>query len=903
MRALRAWAIRVAGLVTGRRRVREFEAEMQSHLAMETDEQIRRGAAPEEARRRALAAAGGVQAAREAYRDRVGLPLVDALGQDLRFALRVLRKSPGFTATAVVVLAIGIGANGALFSLINGLLLRPVVPGAGEIVGLYSGSRERPDAFRAFSYPEYVDIRDRNDVFTNLVAETAARVGVSENGATTRAVAMVVSSNYFTAFGVSMAVGRTFTRAEERPGSGASAVIVSYAYWRRHARDPRILGGTLLVNDRPLTVVGVAPETFHGTMPVMSTDLWLPMGAADVIGGDGGAFATGVSNDRTLRTLLLLGRLKDGVSIDEANARLTPLASALSAAFPEPNRSQRLVVHTRSRVARGARPRTDTEPMLGATVLMVVAGLVLLVACLNVANMLMARGSARRQEIAVRIALGGGRGRLLRQLLVEGLLLSFTAGIAALAVGWWAANRLVGTLIAIAPATVSIDVSPDVRVVAAIVVACVASTLMFALGPAWKLSKPDLVPSLKQDVPIGDARAGRMRMPHVLVGVQVGLSLALLIAAGAFVQAGASAARGNAGFPLAGGLVVETDARLSRLDEAEGRAAYAAVLDRLRQLPGVRAASAASIVPLGPSRDEREIRSPASTAVTSATYTVIGTDYFDALGLSLWRGREFTLEEERGSSTDPVVLVDRLLADELFPAGDALGQIVELLVFGDSPPTPARIVGIVPSVRDDLLDPPAAHVYVPFGQQYRAEMTLHVRTDPGAEHAMLAAVRTALTGGGTRLPILSAATLTELRDRAITLWAVLFAARGFAAFGLIALFVTTVGVYGLRAYLVGLRTREIGIRLALGATRERITGQLVREGATVATVGIVGGLGLAVAIVQVLRQTSMLVEVQLLNPAVVAATVSLLGAAVFAASYVPARRAARIDPAVALRPE
>jgi predicted permease len=899
---MRAYLLRIAGMANGRRRDAGFEEELQSHLEMQIEDNVRRGMAVDEARRLALAAAGGLQIAREAYRDRSRLPLVDSLAQDIRFAIRMLCKAPGFTTTAVVVLALGIGANGALFSLINGLLFRPVVPGSGEIVGLYSGSTERPDAFRPFSYPEYLDIRGGNDVFEELFAEASGRAGVTESGVTRRVVAMVVSSNYFTALRVPMARGRTFTQAEERPGAGVAVAIVSHRFWRLHGLTPDIVGQAVVVNARRLTIVGVAPEAFHGTMPVMATDLWLPIGAADVVTGDGAAFATGVSHDRALTTLLLLGRLKEGVSIEQANARLVPIASALAAAYPEHNRFQQLVVHTRSRVGRGPRPRSDVEPLLGATALMSIAGLVLLVACLNVANMLMARGSARRREIAVRIALGGGRGRLLRQLLVEGLLLSSLAGVAALGAGWWAASRLFGTLATIAPATVSLDVSPDVRVVAAIVMTCVASTLMFALGPALKLSKPDLGSSLKQDVPVGVARSGPGRMPHVLVGVQVGLSLALLIAAGLFVRAGASAAASDAGFPLEGGLVIETDAILGRLDEARGRAAYGEVLGRLRQMPGVRAASAASIVPLGASRDTRRIRYR-DAEVTAATYTVVGADYFAALGMPVLSGREFTADEERSTSTDPAIIVDRLLAERLFPAGGALGQIVELLNFRDSSPAYGRIIGIVPSVRDDLLDPPAAHVYVPFGQHYRAEMTLHVRTAPGVERAMLDAVRKAVDGADQRLPILSAATLTEFRDRTITLWALLFAAKGFAAFGFIALVLATVGVYGLRAYLVEQRTREIGIRLALGATRSRIAGQLMWEGARIAAIGIVGGLALAVGIVQVMRMLGMLHDVRLLDPALVAGTVSLLGAAVLGASYVPTRRALRIDAAVALRPE
>jgi predicted permease len=896
---LRAGLLRVAGLLGRRRSRQDVDAEFQSHLEMEIEDNLRRGMTPAQARRHALAASGGLQVAREAYRDRTRLPTLDDFAQDVRFAIRMLRKSPGFTATAVLVLALGIGANGALFSLINALLLRPVVAG-GEIVGLYSGNTVRPDAFRGFSYPEYTEIREQNAVFEQLVAEGFARAGITENGVTTRASAMLVSSNYFAALGVPLAQGRTFSTAEESPGSRVRVAIVDHTYWRRHGLVPDILGRTVVVNGVPLTIVGVAPEGFHGSMPVLSTDVWLPFGAADLIAGDGAAFASGVSNDRALQTLLLSGRLHDGVSIEEANARLTPLAGALAEAYPQFNRDQRLVVHERSRVGRGPRPRRDTEPLLGATILMAIATLVLIVACLNVANMLMARGSARRQEMAVRIALGGGRGRLLRQLLVEGLLLSAMASVGAIAVGWWAANRLVGSLESIAGVTLFLDVSPDARVVAAVTVACVVSTLVFALGPAWKLSKPNLTSSLKQGTTIGAARSGGTRLPNLLVGIQVALSLALLIAAGAFLRAGAATASSDAGFPLAGGLVVETDARLGRLDENDGRAAFRAVLERLRGTPGIRAASVASIVPLGATREDRQLRH--GDRELEATFTVVGSDYFKALSLPVVSGREFMAAEEQGSSQDPVVIVDRMAAERLFGEGDALGQVVELSAF-TGPSSFGRIVGIVPSVRDDLLEAPGAHVYVPFGQHYRAEMTLHVRTDPGREGRMLEPVREAIRAADERLPILATATLTTHRDSTLALWAVLFAAKLFTAFGTIALVLATVGVYGLRAYLVTQRTRELGIRMALGATRGRVIGQLLREGARVATVGMLAGVALALGLIQLLRQSDMLYEARTFDPAILIGASLLLVSAVAVASYIPARRAVRIDPAVALRPE
>jgi predicted permease len=892
MRSLRVWVSRAAGWFGALRRREQFEAELQSHLEMHIDELVRSGLTPDEARRRALAAAGGLQAAREAYRDRGGLPALDVLGQDMRFAARMLRKSPGFTATAVLVLALGIGANGVMFSLINALLLRPIVPGGNEIVGLYSGSTVRPDAFRLFSYPEYVDIRERNDVFESLIAEWGLNVGLTENGVTTVADAMRVSSNYFAGLGVRLAAGRSFTADEERPGSGAAVAIVNHEYWRRHGLAPDVIGRDIIVNGRPLTIVGVAPEGFRGTIPVMSRELWLPLGAADGVDATRHPLGGAIS---------LAGALKNGISIAEAEARLATLAAALAAAYPESSRDQRLVVHTRSRTGLGPRPRSDTEPMAAATLLMAISGLVLLVACLNLANMLLAKGSVRRQEIAVRVALGGGRGRILRQLLVEGMMVAIVGSIAAIALGWWAAHRLLAALGHALGTNIFLDISPDVRVVAAMVVACVVSTLLFALGPAWKLSKADVVAALKQGMPIGRARVRRVTMPGLMVGGQVALSLVLLICAGAFLRAGANAAASDAGFPLEGGLLVQTDAGLARLDEAEGRVAYRRVLERLRALPEVRAASAASVVPLSGTREGRVIRRDTETVV--ATFTVVAADYFATLSLPVLSGREFTAAEEQGVSADPVVVIDQTLARRLFPSGDALGQLVRVAELGDSAGAPARIVGIVRAVRDEIISPASAHVYAPVGQHYRPGMTMHVRTVPGREAALLDEVRDAVRSADERLPILAVKTLTNHRDTAPILGIIVMAARLFGAFGTIALVLATAGVYGLRAYLVAQRTRELGIRVALGATRRDIVGQLLREGAGVTAVGMTAGLLLALGLIRVLRQSEMLYEVRTFDPVILGSAVLLLAAAVLGASYIPSRRAVRIDPAVALRPE
>ena len=573
MRTLRAWWIRLAGLFTGERRAQQFDEELRAHLEMHVEDNIHRGMTPKEARRQALLALGGAQSVRDAYRDRGGLPSLESLVQDIRFAVRMLRKAPGFTAVAVLILALGIGANSALFSLVNALLLRPLNGGhpRGEFVGLYSGDRRRPDRFRAFSYPEYVDIRQKNDVFNELLAESIARPGLTEDGLTRRVMTELISSNYFSALGVELAAGRPFTLEEERPGSDAAVAIVGYTYWRQHGLAPDVVGRPIMLSGRTFTIVGVAPQGFNGTMPVIAPELFLPLGSASLVTDSEDVGPNRISNDRSAQPLLLSGTLKAGTSAAAGESRLAALASSLESAYPQYNNNQRLVVHARSRVSMGPQPRSDAAPSAGAAVLMSVAGLVLLVACLNLANILLARGAVRRQEIAVRLALGGGRARIVRQLLVEGMLLSAMGGVAALLASWWAAARVMSSLTSVLPMPIFMDISPDGRVATAVAFASIVSTLFFALGPAWRLSKPDLTMALKQSVPMAGSRVRRIGMPGLLVAAQVALSVALLITAGVFLRASLAAASADPGFSLSGGLMADVDPRMIGLDETRGR--------------------------------------------------------------------------------------------------------------------------------------------------------------------------------------------------------------------------------------------------------------------------------------------------------------------------------------------
>jgi predicted permease len=902
MRRLRAWVVRLAGTLSGRRSSR-IDAELDSHIELHIEHNIGLGMTPEEARRQALIALGGVQATREAYRDRGGFPALDTLGQDVRFALRMVRKAPGFTVAAVLILALGMGANGAVFSLINILLLKPIV-GTGvdaALVRVHSGDTTRPDVYRPFSYPEYLDLRDRNTVFAHLLAEGSVRTGITDGGQTRRIDARLVSSNYFPALRVPMAEGRGFTLEEEHPLANAAVVVVSHAFWRQRGSTP-LVSRQLLLNGREFTVVGIAPESFHGTMAVMATEVWVPFGAARLlVPADQRGFILPVSTERSSPALLLDAVLKDGVTAADAQARLVPLAGAMAAAYPEFNRNQRLVVQKQSRTGRGTAPRADTEAFAGAAVMMAIAGMVLVVACLNLANMLLARGGARRQEIALRLALGGSRWRIVRQLVIEGLVLAILGSAASFAFVWLAARQFVASAASASPVAVAVDPTPDIRVIAAVIVTAVVSTLIFSLGPAWRMSRPELSSALKPSGPTG---TGRTRLPSVLVSTQIALSLALLIGAGLCMRAGAQAAVSDPGFPLAGGLLAQVDTTLIGLTAQEGRSKLLAALARIRDLDGVRDASFASIVPYGDVGEARFVRpdGSADTPPAFATFTVVGARYFTTMGLPILAGRDFSAAEEDDTEA-AIAIVDRQFATLLFGGGNPIGRLVHLVDQDGDIDDSLQIVGVVPSVRDDIDDEKRPHLYVPFGRSYRMDMTFHARVDPASERRMLEQIRRAVRSVDDRLPIASLRTMTQHRDATGGLWGILMVAGALATFGAIALALATVGVYGLRAYLVSRRTREIGIRIALGATREGLVRQLLGESTSVAAVGVGTGVGLALALVEMLRQSGILLDVNPLDPVVYGAAVLTLAATTTLASYLPARRALRIDPAVALRPE
>jgi predicted permease len=826
--------------------------------------------------------------------------------QDIRFGIRTLTKTPGFTGVAIAVLALGIGANTAMFTLVNVMLLKPLVGKADELVGLYSHDRTMPtSSYRGFAYANYVDIRDSNDVFESLMAHTFSMVGVPAGDTTRQTFIEVVSSNFFDAVGAPLAAGRTFSLEEERPGARVPVVIV------RHDRAD-LLGTTIKINAIDFTVVGVAPRDFTGTMALITPEFWLPLGMFDVVVND--IFKNdgkGLADRRTL-SLILAGRLKPGVTIENAAGRLDALSRRLEAAYPAENQRQLLTVSPLPRLGTSTSPHTDAGPAGAAAFLMGLAGVVLLIACLNIANMLLARGASRRKEIAIRLAVGGARGRIVRQLLTEGLLLALVGAAGGLVLASWATGALARSLAGVLPLGIAFQPTPDWRVVAATTAFAVVATVLSGLGPALKLSKTDLVADLKALTADGSPRLGRrFSARNVMVVSQIALSLMLLSAGGLFARGALKAAAANPGFSYDQQLLIATDPALVQYDEARGRTTYREVLARVRAIPGVTAAGMASAVPFGDFHEGHAVERVGGAAGpdlpqhVNATYRIIGADYFRALRLPMVRGREFTQEEETSATAPPVAIVDERLARRLFGAGDPLGQMIR---FTERPGEvrkgggrPVEIVGIAAPVRDELLDREAEPaLYEPWGREYRGNMFLHVGVaQAGTEADILAAIRREMRAYDPKLPILTATTMHAFHDRSLQLWAVRAGGRLFLVFGMLALLLAVVGLYGVKSYLVSQRTREIGIRMALGARPGDVMSMVLKEGAALSAAGVALGLPLAAGLGMAL--SSLLYDVQPLDPVVFLTAPALLAVAALVATWIPARRATRVTPLTALR--
>ena len=844
---------------------------------------------------------------------------------DFRFALRQLRKSPGFTFLAIITLALGIGVNSAIFALINGVVLRSTIPlRPHEVVNVFTVRQNASHDYRQFSHAEYRELRENSgDIFTDVAALEFAVAGIGQDQSMRRSFAFLTSENFFSLMGVRPVIGRFYNAEECRPNANLPVVVVSYAFWKRMGGRSDFVGSKLQINGQPYAVIGITPDGFSGVSALVAPDVWLPLGVRSQLGS---AFGDSESLHDLAQpknyALNLTARLRSGLNIDTAKSRLPVLGHRLTAIQPSDSEGGREVqIQKPSRFSISTTPQDDGPVTLVGTLLMGMAGAVLIIASLNLANMLLARGTARAKEIAVRLALGASRWRIVRQLLCEGLLLAICGGMVGLVVSVWFNDLLLHSLARLlgsANFSLVVNLRPDATVLAATFLFCVLATLLFSLGPALKTSKADLVHDLKQQVgePTRTGRFNRFFAPrHISVMAQIALSLMLLFSAGLFFRGALKASGLNPGFQPAGDLVTEFDFSLVKKDPAEARRLMFAIAQRAHELPGVQAAALGTMLPYGNFTSTRRVMSAREMMPTDskapdpgagALYTATTPGYFDAIGVPLLRGRDFTQAEAENKNMPRVAIIDDEMAKKLFPNTDAIGQHIRYTQPPkEGSPNDMEVIGIVNSHRHDVqTDTLNRRLFVPLAQGYNGNVYLHVRFATKDRRALIGVIptlREMLRDIDPDLPILSIAPFSDLLEKSVGLWVVRLGAVLFGVFGAIALLLAVVGVYGVKAYAVACRTREIGIRMALGAHRRDVFALIMRQGAMQTALAVAVGVLLSLAAGRVLAQ--ILYEVSPSDPFALLVSSAMLAAAALLACFLPARRATRVDPIQALRTE
>jgi predicted permease len=808
--------------------------------------------------------------------------------QDARYALRLLRRGPAFTLTAALSLAIGIGANTTIFSVASATLLRPL-PGltdAGQLIDI--GRTRGGRGFDTVSYPTYQDVRERATTLSGVFAIRLEPQPMSLAGpdAAESVYGTAVSGNYFAVLGTTPRLGRLFTDSDDR--RDGPAIVISHELWqRRFGGDATIVGREITVNGAPRVVIGVAPAGFQGTT-LLRSDLWFPLTAR--AGGPGGA---DLLTERRAVWLFMGGRLEPGVTIQQADAELRAIGEALAREYPDALRDRGLTA-----AASAVIPGRINMVSGFLAVLMGIVSLVLLIACVNVAGMLLARATARRREIAVRLAIGAGRARLVRQLLTETVVL-FGAGCAiGLVLSGWLTSLLLAVLPTL-PLPLGVEITTDWRVVVFALGLSLAAAVLSGLAPALQASRPDLVPSLKA----GGHSSGtsRLRLRNAFVVGQITLSLLLVLAAGLLLRALGRAVAIDPGFDQANVEVVSTDFALAGLTDEQGRLFANELVERTRALPSVRSAALTVDLPLDGGRMSfGNVRLPGSTEATPGgtaptDWNVVTPTFFGTLGVTLLRGRDFTDADAGG--TPRVGIVNQALGRRLFGDADPIGRQVEVVTPMSRSAERITIVGVAADARFVSLNETATpYFYVPLAQQYRSRVSLLVKTTGSTS---IPQVRALVRQMNPNLPVTNAMALEQVTALGLVPQRIAAAVAG--TLGVVGLLLAAIGIYGVASYTVSRRTREIGIRLALGADRGSVLRLILRQGLILTAIGVTIGLACGAAASQLLR--SLLFGVSVLDPLTFAGAPLLFVVIALAATYLPGRRATRMDPMVALRAE
>jgi predicted permease len=874
--------------------------ELQQHLDDRYHEFRAKGVAEDDARRLALEELGENEFLKQRMRGAIkrtlepvpigardGRGLMGVVG-DFRFGARLLRRAPGFTLTAALTIALGIAANTTIFSILNALLLRPL-PGtvrANQLVLI--GRTQDGQGFDTFSYHDFLDYQRASKALSSIAAMFTAPAHMSTGGASERVRADVVSGNYFSTLGTQVAQGRLLIPDDDRAGN--RVVVLSYGVWeRRFGSDAGIVGKSIRLNGTPFTVIGVAEPGFNGARATGVVDLFVPLGAAEALLPS----AAEMKSKRGAVWLDFFGRLAPGVTPVMAQAELDGIASELARRYPDSNKGLGVWVSP----GIGFDPATRKAVATFISILTGVVALVLLIACANVSNLLLARGAARARELAVRASLGASRARLVRQLFAEGALLATLGGISGFVLGLWSL-KLVMKLPVFAARFGGVEPSIDLRVLGFAAGTMVLSGLLFAIPPALRTSRVDLVTSLK----LGTAGSGdgRSRLRTGLVVAQLALSLVLLVGAGLFVRTLQALYHIDSGFDTRAVMVATVDVGLQGYDDARGQRLLVDLEQRVQAIPGVEHAALGYMLPFGGGGwDTRIFASDVTPAPEDpglkSDINAVSPGYFETLGIQIQKGRGFT-DADRADGP-PVAIINDAIAEKLWPGRDPIGKSFRN---GRTGTQLVEVVGVVRTARyRSIVESPRPFYYRPMAQAFRPSMTLHVRTPTGDPLAVLPQVRRALDELDRDLPLSRVATLAMRLESSVGPQRTAAALVG--AYGILALVLAVVGLYGSMAYSVSRRTREMGLRMALGARASEVRRHVLGQALRIALVGT--GIGLVVAVPATRLVRSQLYGVQPTDPVTLGGVIVILAAAALLAAYAPARRATRVDPVVALRSE
>jgi putative ABC transport system permease protein len=871
-------------------RPNDIDDEIRAHLEMARQDRIAQGESSTAARAAARRELGSVALVTELTREVWGWPSLERLWQDVRYATRMLRRSPGFALVATASLALGIGANTAAFSMADAALLRPLpIADPARVVALHAQTPQQ--GMNGLSYPDFLDVVSRTRAFEGLVATRTTRLALSRPADPVPQVrfALMVSPRFFQVLGVQPALGRAFTDEESTIPGRDAVLVLSDELWRtQFGGDPRVIGSTVHMNGQPFTIVGVAPAQFTGLSQFLHPALYAPITALS-----GPAGPANLLEDRASAFLTVRGRLARGVTLERAQAELTALARALEATHPQSNRTRTFTVRTEI----GARIAEAPPTLAIVTLLLALAGLVLFIACANVAGLLLARARSRGREIAVRLAIGAGRVRLLRQLLTESLVLSGAGAIAGMALAWLVIRALAAWRLP-TDTPIGLNVQLDLRVLLFTAAAAMASVLLFGLAPAWRTASPTLTDALKS----GEGSAAgqiRQRGRHALVVAQIAVCAIVLVVSGGLFDAFGRMVLMDPGLRADRVMMLDLDPELVGYSPDRTRELYRQLIDRARALPDVRSATLASAIPFRPNfvdqeivpegfafpRDERSARVPVN---------VVDERYFATIDLELRQGRAFASTD--GPDAPRVAIVNETLAARYWSGQNPVGRRLRLGVDGPF----AEVVGVARTGKyGSLAEAPQPYLYLPFAQQPRARMTLMVASagDPRALATPLLQIVRAIDPGQPVFNVRDFRTYFE--QGALGLPRVLMQMTGVAA--MVGLTLALVGLYGVVAYSVSRRTREIGIRMAIGATRLDVLGLVLRQGLTLSTVGTLAGLAVSAPLFRLMA--SGLEGLGGLSYWTLAIVPVGLVAVTLAACWLPARRAARINPTMALRAE